>query len=291
MKEMSLYQLYSIKEKMEEQSDSNSKNYIKLCEEISNIEKLMEDTSATGGPGGSVGGMGAVVSAQPSGLAGQTIGTSWASGGGTEGSGDISVPYNPSGSNRMQQKIPVMGSNHGPRTGKKSREKKLDIKALKDVFARRQDFTGGQARSGEKKVMSFDDFKKDDVNTIKKESLNEPNDIVMVFQVDDRIVTNSSFGTPIIAFQKDVDNNKLSLRDGYFSGMALIGDEKSDDKGSVDFSSPFHKGQVLPDEEDSVVEELDFKFNDSISKSILREHLDKYVSQHYNGKIVKIYYH
>jgi hypothetical protein len=291
MKEMSLYQLYSIKEKMEQENDSNSKNYIKLCEEISNIEKIMEDTSATGGPGGSVGGMGAVVSAQPSGLAGQTIGTSWASGGGTEGSGDISVPYNPSGSNRMQQKIPVMGSNHGPRTGKKSREKKLDLKALKDVFARRQDFTGGQARSGEKKVMSFDDFKKDDVNTIKKESLNEPNDIVMVFQVDDRIVTNSSFGTPIIAFQKDVDNNKLSLRDGYFSGMALIGDEKSDDKGSVDFSSPFHKGQVLPDEEDSVVEELDFKFNDSISKSIVREHLDKYVSQHYNGKIVKIYYH
>jgi hypothetical protein len=168
MKEMSLYQLYSIKEKMEQENDSNSQNYIRLCEDISKMEKLMENTSATGGPAGSVGGMGAVVSAQPSGLAGQTIGTSWASGGGTEGSGDISVPYNPSGSNRMQQKIPVMGSNHGPRTGKKSREKKLDLKALKDVFAKRQDFTGGQVRSGEKKVMSFDDFKKDDVNTIKK---------------------------------------------------------------------------------------------------------------------------
>jgi hypothetical protein len=112
--------------------------------------------------------MGAVVNAQPSGLAGQTIGTSWASGGGTVGSGDISVPYNPSGSNRMQQKIPVMGSNHGPRTGKKSREKKLDLKALKSVFAKRQDFTAGQTKNGEKKVMSFDDFKKDDVNTIKK---------------------------------------------------------------------------------------------------------------------------
>lgn len=168
MKEMSLYQLYSIKEKMEQENDSNSKNYIRLCEEISNIEKIMEDTSATGGPAGSVGGMGAVVSAQPSGLAGQTIGTNWASGGGTVGSGDISVPYNPSGSNRMQQKIPVMGSNHGPRTGKKSREKKLDLKALKSVFAKRQDFTAGQTKNGEKKVMSFDDFKKDDVNTIKK---------------------------------------------------------------------------------------------------------------------------
>ena len=169
MKEMSLYQLYSIKEKMEEQSDSNSKNYIKLCEEISNIEKLMEDTSATGGPGGSVGGMGAVVSAQPSGLAGQTIGTSWASGGGTEGSGDISVPYNPSGSNRMQQKIPVMGSNHGPRTGKKSREKRLDLKALRASFKKRkEDSTTNPPIPGEKKVMSFDDFEKSDINTIKK---------------------------------------------------------------------------------------------------------------------------
>lgn len=285
MKKMSLYQLYSIREKMEEQDDSNSPNYIKLCEEISNIEKLMEDTSATGGPAGSVGGMGAVVSAQPSGLAGQTIGTSWASGGGTVGSGDISVPYNPGGSNRMQQKIPVMGSNHGARTGKKSREKKLDIKALRDVFARRQDFTAGQTRSGEKKVMSFDNFKKDDVNKIKKESLNESlNDIVMV---------DVNFGTPIIAFQKDVDNDKLSLMDGYFSGTAIIGSDKSEDRGSVDFSSPFHKGQVLHDDEDEMVEELDFKFHNQISKSIIREYLDKYVSKHYNPgfKIVKIYYH
>jgi hypothetical protein len=285
MKEMSLYQLYSIKEKMEQENDSNSKNYIKLCEEISNIEKIMEDTSATGGPAGSVGGMGAVVSAQPSGLAGQTIGTSWASGGGTVGSGDISVPYNPSGSNRMQQKIPVMGSNHGARTGKKSREKKLDIKALRDVFARRQDFTAGQTRSGEKKVMSFDNFKKDDVNKIKKESLNE--------SLNDIVIVDVNFGAPIIAFQKDVDNDKLSLMDGYFSGTAIIGSDKSEDRGSVDFSSPFHKGQVLHDEEDEIVEELDFKFHNQISKSIIREYLDKYVSKHYNPgfKIVKIYYH
>lgn len=164
--EMSLYKLNIIKEKMEQENLSNSSNYSSLCEKITNMELSLEDTSATGGP--AVGGMGAVVNAQPSGLAGQTIGTNWASGGGTVGSGDISVPYNPSGSNRMQQKIPVMGSNHGPRTGKKSREKKLDLKALKSVFAKRQDFTAGQTKNGEKKVMSFDDFKKDDVNTIKK---------------------------------------------------------------------------------------------------------------------------
>ena len=167
--EMSLYKLNIIKEKMEQENLSNSSNYSILCEKITNMElTLEEDTSATGGPAGSVGGMGAVVNAQPSGLAGQTIGTNWASGGGTVGSGDVSVPYNPSGSNRMFQKIPVMGSNHGPRTGKKSREKKLDLKALKSVFAKRQDFTAGQTKNGEKKVMSFDDFKKDDINTIKK---------------------------------------------------------------------------------------------------------------------------
>ena len=166
---MSLYQLYILKEKMEQENLSSEEGYLKLCEKISQREQMIEeDTSATGGPAGSVGGMGAVVNAQPSGLAGATIGTSWASHGGTTGSGDVSVPYNPSGSNRMQQKIPVMGSNHGPRTGKKSREKKLDLKALKSVFAKRQDFTAGQTKNGEKKVMSFDDFKKDDVNTIKK---------------------------------------------------------------------------------------------------------------------------
>jgi hypothetical protein len=45
------------------------------------------------------------------------------SSGGTIGSGDISVPYNPGGADRMIQKIPVMGYNHGARTGKKERKK------------------------------------------------------------------------------------------------------------------------------------------------------------------------
>ena len=131
--------------------------------------QIFEDTSATGGPAVS-GGMGAVVSAQPSGLAGATIGTNWASGGGTVGSGDVSIPYNPSGSNRVFQKIPApMGKEHGPRTGKKSRVKKLDLKSLKDIFAKRQDFTAGQGdTSGKKKVLDFNDFLKNDFNTIKK---------------------------------------------------------------------------------------------------------------------------
>jgi hypothetical protein len=133
-------------------------------------QSLLEDTSATGGP--SVGGMGAVVSAQPSGLAGTTIGTGWASGGGTTGSGDISVPYNPSGSNRVFQKLqaPQMGKEHGPRTGKKSRQKRLDLKALKNIFSKRQDYTSGEGevKTKSKKVMDFNDFFKSDFTTIKK---------------------------------------------------------------------------------------------------------------------------
>ena len=172
MSKLSLYQLNCIKDLMVKENLTNNSDYKVICEKINNIESIMEDgggTSATGGP--SVGGMGAVVSAQPSGLAGATIGTNWASGGGTVGSGDVSVPYNPSGSNRVFQKIPApsMGSNHGARTGKKSRTKKLDMKALKNIFAKRQDYTDGQGDvKREPKVMSFDNFQKSDVNTIKK---------------------------------------------------------------------------------------------------------------------------
>jgi hypothetical protein len=107
-----------------------------------------------------------------SGLGGQTIGTSWASGGGDE-PGQVSIPYNPSGSKRVFQKVaaPEMGKNHGAHTGKKSREKKLDMKTLKSMFARRQDYTAGEGEIDRpSKVMSFDNFAKDDMNTVKKES-------------------------------------------------------------------------------------------------------------------------
>jgi hypothetical protein len=171
---LSLYQLYTIREMMEEQNLINDEKYKSLCEKITKVESLLEDgggTSATGGP--SVGGMGAVVSAQPSGLAGATIGTSWASHGGTTGSGDVSVPYNPSGANRVFQKVPApgfeMGKEHGPRTGKKSRTKKLDMKTLKNIFAKRQDFTSGEGEVKKaSKVMNFNNFLKNDFTTIKK---------------------------------------------------------------------------------------------------------------------------
>jgi hypothetical protein len=170
MEKLNLIELYKIKSRMIKEGLINDMMYHEIIEAIQNKENMiLEDTSATGGPAVS-GGMGAVVSAQPSGLAGATIGPNWASGGGTTGSGDISVPYNPSGANRVFQKIPApMGKNHGPRTGKKSRVKKLDLKSLRDVFAKRQDFTDSQEETkGKKKVLDFNDFLKNDFTTIKK---------------------------------------------------------------------------------------------------------------------------
>lgn len=160
-----LNNLYQIKENMENNNHADSSTYEKLCNRIEEIELILnEDTSATGGPAG----MGSVVNAQPSGLAGATIGTSWASHGGTEGSGDVSVPYNPSGANRVFQKIPAMGFNHGARTGKKSRTKKLDIKSLKKMFNKKQDYTKKQDGIKKPNVMSFQDFLKNDITSVKK---------------------------------------------------------------------------------------------------------------------------
>ena len=140
---------------------------MKHLKDFENYILLESDTSATGGL--AVGGMGAVVSAQPSGLAGATIGTNWSSSGGTEGSGDISAQYNPGGlDHKLQQKIP-MSKGHGPRTGKKSREKKLDLKEIKNVLSKRQDYAKGSSKaSDEKKIMSFDDFEKSEINRVKK---------------------------------------------------------------------------------------------------------------------------
>lgn len=138
---------------------------------------LLENTSATGGSStsssvGSIGtalansttaGMGSVVSPQPSAFPGALNGTSWVSGGGTSGSGDISVGYNPSGKNRVFQKIPSpMGKSHGAQTGKKSRTKRLNIKSLQDIFKK------GKEVKKQKKVLSFEDFEKDKLTKVTK---------------------------------------------------------------------------------------------------------------------------
>lgn len=168
MKNLPIVELYLIKSRLIKEGMQNDPLMDEVCEAIYIKEQILfEDTSATGGPAG----MGAVVSAQPSGLAGSTIGTNWASGGGTTGSGDVSMPFNPGGSNRVFQKAPAqMGSNHGSRTGKKSRKKRMTLKTmqqLRNTLSQRQDYTKtGEPKS---KVMDFNDFQKADINKIKKD--------------------------------------------------------------------------------------------------------------------------
>ncbi len=163
MEKFSLLELYGIRKRMIKENYHDEDFFNIVNEAINKKESELLETSATGGPAG----MGSVVSAQPSGLAGATIGTNWASGGGTTGSGDVSVPYNPSGANRVFHQVP-MGKGHGAMTGKKSREKKIDLKALRDMFNKRKSADSTFKGNGEKKVMDFNDFQKDEINKIKK---------------------------------------------------------------------------------------------------------------------------
>lgn len=173
---MNLIKLYQIKNRLIKENMQNDSFYNDILNLIKEKEsQILEDG---GDAVGSVGvdlsnGMGPVISAQPSVIAGSTTGANWMNGGGTIGSGDIGVPYNPSGNNRVFQKISSpMGKSHGGRTGKKSRNKKMgikDLQNLKKTLANRDNFT--QAYSDEnkpKKVMSFDDFSKDDMNKVTK---------------------------------------------------------------------------------------------------------------------------
>jgi hypothetical protein len=60
-----------------------------------------------------------------------------------------------------------MGKSHGARTGKKSRQKRLSINQLKDIFAKKQDFTTGAEKKSQK-VMNWDNFQKNSVTQIKR---------------------------------------------------------------------------------------------------------------------------
>lgn len=164
MEKLSLIELYQIKSRLIKESMTEEPIWFEVLESIKVIEdKIVENTSATGGP--FVGGGGGM-SGNPVDLGKTPLGPKWASGP-TNDKGYINVPYNPSGADRMMQRIPVMGKDHGARTGKKSREKRLDIKSLRAALAKRKDF---ERKDGEKKVMSFDNFTKDDFSRIKKES-------------------------------------------------------------------------------------------------------------------------
>lgn len=179
MKDLSLKKLYKLYHKAILENSSQSELDVLL--ELINQKELNETTSATGGPSGSVGSssvgfgsigtslksnVGPVPPAQPSRATGNLKGINWMNGG-DSGSDDIEVPYNPSGPNRVFQKIPApMGKGHGARTGKKSRVKGLDLKALSNILKNKNKDTDMKTRTG--KVMNFDDFQKGEVNQITK---------------------------------------------------------------------------------------------------------------------------
>lgn len=177
LSKLNIEQLVELRTKMIlEKSNIDEINRIIDQKEEEYSQSIIEDTGSVAFSGGvsmanaSIPGAGPVIAAQPSSLAGSTIGADYTNGGGRDGSGDIGVAFNATGGNIMSQKIPTkeMGTNHGPRTGKKSRQKKLNLKTLKNIFAQRQDFTADQGGVSKKRVMNFDDFQKDDVNKINK---------------------------------------------------------------------------------------------------------------------------
>ncbi len=146
MKNFTLSDLYSFKESL-----SNT-DYIQADMDILDqiIQKRINEDS--GGGEGSSGGMGDVISAQPSTNAGSLSGSGWDLGGGTLGSGDIGVPINLSATNKTFQKIKSpLGKNHGASTGKKSRVKKLDLKYLRNTMRKKEPGS---------RVMNFDAFSK-----------------------------------------------------------------------------------------------------------------------------------
>ena len=59
-----------------------------------------------------------------------------------------------------------MGKGHGARTGKKSRLKGLDLKALSNILKNKNKDTDMKPRTG--KVMNFDDFQKGEVTKVTK---------------------------------------------------------------------------------------------------------------------------
>ena len=180
MVNLTLEQLYDFHEKMifEKYSEKDIETVNQLI--VERESKLLEGgmTSATGGldmsaGGGSIGvGIRSTVGpvpAQNQGFPGTSGGQNWTDS--KSGDGNINVPYNPSGKNRTFQKMKdPMGKGHGARTGKKSRVKPLDLKALRNIFAKNKKSntnTMGQSEKP-KKVMNFDDFAKGEVNKITK---------------------------------------------------------------------------------------------------------------------------
>lgn len=174
LQNLNLEKLFKLRSKLlQEGKDISRVNFIIECKESEYYFSLFENTSATGSPSGgssvggggvafgdaSIGGMGAVVSSQPSNNTGVTTEPGYSLGGGSTGT-DIGVPYNATGGNKTFQKIKVDN-----RKGTSKRRKNKMLAGLKQM-TKKQDFTNGQSKG--KKLMNFDDFSKDKVMKVTK---------------------------------------------------------------------------------------------------------------------------
>jgi hypothetical protein len=150
---MRLKKLYSLRDKL--LLEKAPIGDIESIDELIN-NKLNEDVGGSaGGDSGGVGlanattaGMGNVIQSQPSQMPGSLNGAAWVNGGGKSGSGDIAVAYNPGGGNRLFQKIPA------PKGNKKLKPKNNTFKKF------------SQEIELPKKVMSFKDFEKEELNKV-----------------------------------------------------------------------------------------------------------------------------
>lgn len=136
----------------------------------------------------------------------------------------------------------------------------------------------------------INDSDRDDFSTSIIGSLNES--IVLVDDFDRSSVKfKEMFHGPTIAYSDDIENDRVSFMSGYFSGTAIIGGDNEKSRGEEDYSSPFHTGQVISNDNFEEVEEVDFRYSRRMPSSVVRQKLEEYVSKHYNGKIIKINYH
>ena len=144
-----------------------------LLKESEYIDYLLEDGPGGAAAAGSIGigaggvgysnantgGMGQVTSANPSSSIGVTTEPGYSAGGGTIGSGDISIPYNPGGRKKMFQKV------ESSRRGTNKRRNSRMISKLKGSVSK-SDYTHNQGNIKPNKIMNFDSFSKDELSNV-----------------------------------------------------------------------------------------------------------------------------
>lgn len=101
---------------------------------------------------------------------------------------------------------------------------------------------------------------------------------------------------PIMMFKKDFARHQaeefkdVNLSKGYFTGTAIVGPDSGKKPKLVDYSSPFHKGQVIEPKEDEEEEdeEFDFRYDRHISESLVKKLAELYCKKTYvKGTVVK----